>query len=239
MKNEPLYTPGNASPETRKRSVRRMFDAIVPTYDLLNRILSFGIDRSWRRMLVRRLGYQKGRRVLDLCAGTGDLTRQIRKTGALVYSLDFSLPMLVRGIKRKWLAPATTVAADASRLPFKDATFAAATIAFGIRNIPDVETFLAETRRVLISGGTLLVLELTRPNNSLVQKLYRFYLEGVLPAIGGLISGKKEAYRYLSESIAGFMGPDRLMELARANGFSGCEHVKLTAGIASLYLFIK
>jgi demethylmenaquinone methyltransferase/2-methoxy-6-polyprenyl-1,4-benzoquinol methylase len=233
MKDDLSYRVDNENPEKKKRVIRGMFDSIVPTYDLLNRLLSGGIDRIWRKRLVRMAGDVKGKPVLDLCCGTGDLSRLFMKEGASLVSLDFSLEMLRRGREKKWL-PESLVAADASRLPFVSGTFHRQSIAFGIRNIPDVDRFLSETRRTLGPGGELLILELTRPTSLPVRILYNVYLKYILPLAGGIISGKPKAYRYLAGTISTFLDPENIARRARNAGFSEARVRPLTLGVATI-----
>ena len=233
MKEDLSYRVNNENPEKKKKFIRGMFDSIVPTYDILNRLLSGGIDRRWRKKLVRMAGDVKGKVVLDLCCGTGDLSRLFINEGADLVSLDFSLEMLRRGREKKWL-PESIVAADASRLPFESGTFHRQSIAFGIRNIPDVDRFLSETRRTLAPGGELLILELTRPSSLPVRFFYTFYLKYILPLAGGIISGKPEAYRYLAGTISTFLDPEDISRRAEGAGFSVTGVRPLTLGVATI-----
>ena len=229
------YEINNTDPGDRKRYVRSMFDSIVPTYDLLNRVLSMGIDRTWRSSLVRMAGSIRDRRVLDICCGTGDLTKELAAAGSDVHSLDFSFEMLKRGAAKGWLS-GRNISADAGRLPFKNDSFHCLTIAFGIRNIPDVDVFLAEALRVLEPGGALYILELTRPENSVVRFFYNIYLTKILPFIGGILSGKMEAYRYLAGSISTFLDRGALLERINAAGFSASDYKSKTFGTATIYI---
>ncbi|HOV07861.1 MAG TPA: bifunctional demethylmenaquinone methyltransferase/2-methoxy-6-polyprenyl-1,4-benzoquinol methylase UbiE [Spirochaetota bacterium] len=235
--NYSRYEINNTSPWEKKRYIRSMFDSIVPTYDLLNRILSFGIDNLWRRDLVK-IASVKDKRVLDLCCGTGDLTRQIIKSGGDVISLDFSFNMLKKGKKKGWLS-GENISADACTLPFKSNIFDVLTIAFGIRNIPDIDVFLKESLRVLKPNGKLLILELTRPDNSIVRFFYNLYLGKILPFIGGIISGKDEAYSYLAGSISTFLEREMLIQRIKNSGFTEVSYKKKTFGIATIYICKK
>ncbi len=226
------YEIDNESPEEKKRFIRAMFSSIVPSYDRLNRILSMGIDVAWRRTAVRALGDIKGRTVLDLCCGTGDLSRSLHDRGARVVSLDFCAAMIERGVKRGAIR-GSAVVADASRLPFKDNAFDMLTIAFGIRNIPDLDNFIRETKRVLKDDGTLLILELTRPQRRLMARLHHLYLKQLLPVVGWMVSGRLTAYRYLSKTVATFIDPESLEELFAVHGFA-CAHTHRTMGIATI-----
>jgi demethylmenaquinone methyltransferase/2-methoxy-6-polyprenyl-1,4-benzoquinol methylase len=192
-----------------------------------------GTDVVWRRNILRHIPALSGRPVIDLCCGTGDLSRLLHRKGAKVVSLDFSLKMLQRGVHKKALA-GRPLAADASLLPFKPQTFEIACIAFGIRNIPDVRTFIREVEHVLTPKGKLAVLELTRPRNQLVQMFYRLYLDHLLPLIGGLVSGQPLAYRYLSRTIATFIEPKKLENMLLQGGFVRVDHFPQTFGIATI-----
>lgn len=238
MRAEHKFSIDNETPEKKKKFIRELFDSIVPTYDFLNRFLSFGIDTGWRKKLIRLAGDLSGKNVLDLCCGTGDLTKLLRNKKARVFSLDFSIPMLKKGYHKKWLSN-LIVAADASRLPFKDSFFHYATIAFGIRNIPDLDNFIMETNRVLTPGGKLYILELTRPKNKIVLFFYNLYLKLILPFVGGLISRRKNAYRYLSDTISTFVDVDELSGLLRENGFAEIRVYRLTFGVATIFECLK
>lgn len=227
-------TPG--SPE--KAAVRSMFDRIAPRYDLLNRVLSAGTDVRWRRAAVEYLGLPPGSRVLDLCTGTADLLVEALERGAAGCSVgvDLSFQMLSRGrtkLERRGLG-AALLAGDVERLPLRDESFAGALVAFGIRNVGDVEAGLEEVLRVLRPGGRLVVLEFSMPRGPL-GAVYRFYFTRVLPAVGGLVSGDRGAYSYLPASVARFPGPRGFLELLAGAGFEAVERRSLTGGIAQLY----
>lgn len=227
------YEINNTDPEEKKQFIKKMFTAVAPTYDALNRVLSLGIDRLWRRLTVRSLGNMRGKMVLDLCCGTGDLSRNLTRRGARVVSLDFCEEMIRRGLEKKNLLDYCVIA-DASRLPLCDNSFDAVTIAFGIRNIPDLDRFIAEVRRVLKPGGIFSILELTRPNLKTAGLMYRLYLGMLLPLIGKLISGKMTPYRYLSTTISTFLNPRMLAEHLVRHGFTGTGTVSYTLGVATL-----
>ncbi len=235
MTNYSSYEINNSDPSEKKRYIRSMFDSIVPTYDLLNRVLSGGIDNIWRKDLVRMTAGPGSKRILDLCCGTGDLTRQLVKGGGELFSLDFSFNMLKKGVAKGWLS-GENVSADAGKLPFKGESFDYLTIAFGIRNIPDVDVFLGESLRVLKPGGKLLILELTRPDNGFVRFFYNLYLTKILPFIGGILSGKREAYGYLAGSISTFLDRDTLIERIKIAGFKTVDYKKKTFGVATIYI---
>jgi demethylmenaquinone methyltransferase / 2-methoxy-6-polyprenyl-1,4-benzoquinol methylase len=232
----PAPTPG--APE--KQAVRSMFDRIAPRYDLLNRVLSAGTDRRWRRAAVDFLGLPAEARVLDLCTGTADLlieavARDPRRRGV---GIDLSCEMLARGarkLERRGLqGRSALVAGDAERLPLRDAQFDGALVAFGIRNVAEPEQALREIRRTLRSGGRLVVLEFSNPGG-LVGAAYQAYFHHVLPRVGGLISGDASAYRYLPASVARFPSPAEFGELMARAGFGGIAWRRLTLGIAHLH----
>jgi demethylmenaquinone methyltransferase/2-methoxy-6-polyprenyl-1,4-benzoquinol methylase len=232
------YQVNNQSPQEKKRFVRGLFDAIVPTYDLLNHVLSFGTDILWRKNIFRHIQAVKGKTVIDLACGTGDLSLLLTRQGAAVVSLDFSLAMLKKGIQKKAICH-YPVAGDATCLPFADNTFAVATIAFGIRNIPDINIFMDEAFRVLAPGGELVILELTRPKNPLMRFGYTFYLTRLLPAIGGLVSGHREAYQYLARTISTFISPSDIRQLLKAHGFASTALIPQFFGVAAIIVAKK
>jgi demethylmenaquinone methyltransferase/2-methoxy-6-polyprenyl-1,4-benzoquinol methylase len=232
----PTPTPG--APETL--AVRSMFDRIAPRYDLLNHVLSGGIDVRWRRRAVDVLEAAPGARVLDLCTGTADLLIEaLRRDGrARGTGLDFSLPMLARAagkIARRGLAGrAAVVAADVQRLPVRDGAFDGALMAFGIRNVAEPARALAEVRRALRPGGRLVVLEFSRPRGP-IGFLYRAYSRHVLPRIGGWVSGDRGAYAYLPASVERFATPAELGALMEGAGFTAVRWRPLTGGIAHVF----
>jgi demethylmenaquinone methyltransferase/2-methoxy-6-polyprenyl-1,4-benzoquinol methylase len=217
-----------------------MFDRIAPRYDLLNHLLSAGIDRRWRRACVDFLELSGPARLLDLCTGTGDLLiealdRDPRHKGV---GLDLSGEMLrraARKLDRRGLeARASLAAADAVRLPVAGGRFDGALVAFGIRNVGDPAAALAEVRRVLRPGGRLVVLEFANPSG-LVGAAYRLYFERILPRVGRLVSGDGSAYSYLPASVARFPGPEGFTALLERAGFGAVSRRRLTLGIAWLY----
>ncbi|HUG54780.1 MAG TPA: class I SAM-dependent methyltransferase [Vicinamibacteria bacterium] len=216
-----------------------MFDRIAPRYDLLNHLLSGGIDVRWRRRAVDALAAAPGARVLDLCTGTADLllealARDGETRGA---GLDFSLPMLTRAadkLARRGLSGrAGVVAADVQSLPVRDGAFDGALVAFGLRNVGEPARALAEARRVLRPGGRLVVLEFSTPRGPM-GLVYRAYSRYVLPRVGGWISGDRAAYAYLPASVERFATPAELGALMEAAGFTAVRWQPLTGGIAHL-----
>ena len=226
-------------------SIKTLFAGISLRYDLLNRLLSFGVDRAWRRRAVaalrRRQRDGQGPPALDVCCGTGDLSLELAAGGFEVAGVDFCHEMLVEG-RRKISADRSRILlseADALHLPFPDATFAAATVAFGARNLADLDAGLREIQRVLKTGGSLAVLEFGRPDNPLTRALYGGYLNVVVPIVGRLISGRAGAYAYLSSSIQAFPDQSTFPDRLRRAGFAEVECNDLTFGIAALYVARK
>lgn len=219
------------------RAVRSMFARIAGRYDLLNRTLSAGIDRRWRRRAVERAGDVAGRDVLDLCCGTGDLALAFAAAGARVVGLDFTPEMLERARAKRSRrgARALFVEADALRLPVRSASADLCAVAFGLRNLADRRAGLVEMARVLRPGGLALVLEFTTPPGRLVGGAYRAYFTRVLPAVGRVVSGDGEAYSYLPRTVLEWPRPDALREEMRSAGFEDCGYELLTHGIACLH----
>jgi demethylmenaquinone methyltransferase / 2-methoxy-6-polyprenyl-1,4-benzoquinol methylase len=218
-------------------NVKGIFSAITPTYDLLNHLLSGRRDIAWRKAVVRVLP-QNASRILDLAAGTGDLTIAIaqKHSDALIVGADFVPEMLFRAVeKSRHLSNIHYLAADALRLPFPDHSFDAVTIAFGLRNILRKNEALAEMKRLVKPGGLVLVLEMTLPQWRPARLFFHWYLSTVLPFLGSLISRKKSAYQYLSASIHSFLRPDALTQLFIEAGLKDVEAKALTFGICYLH----
>lgn len=217
-------------------SIREMFEGVAPRYDRVNRVLSLGIDRSWRRQVVEALGLGEEHVVLDLCCGTGDLALEIAEHARCV-ACDFTWNMLTRAQAKSADSetPFAVASADALSLPFLDETFDAATVAFGLRNLADMDRGLREMRRVLKPSGTLAILEFSHPQSFWLRGPYRFYLNVVLPRMGDLLSRKGEAYRYLAESIRGFPEPERLVGMMREAGLREVGFRRLSGGIVAVH----
>ena len=232
---------GARNEQEAARWVRGMFGRVAHRYDLANHLLSFNIDRYWRTHTVNRVRdilERPGARVLDICCGTGDLVLALAKTGRPVLGSDFCHPMLVAAHQKIALrsAPAVLFESDALRLPLRDASLDLLTVAFGFRNLANYEAGLAEVRRVLRPGGVAAILEFSRPPNPAFAALYNFYSRRILPVIGGAISGSRDAYTYLPESVSKFPDAPELAAKMTAAGFSGVDFEYLTGGIVALHL---
>ncbi len=219
-----------------------MFDHIAARYDLVNRLLSFGLDGGWRRKAAAALDLAPGARALDLAAGTADLTMAIARAqpAATVIGVDPSPEMLAIG-RRKVAAAGLAERivlreGAAEELPFTDGELDGAAIAFGIRNVADRARALAELRRVLRPGARLAVLELGEPRRGVLAPLARFHVRALVPRIGALVSGAPAEYRYLARSMARFPAPEAFAEELRAARFAGVEIAPLTAGVAHLFV---
>jgi demethylmenaquinone methyltransferase/2-methoxy-6-polyprenyl-1,4-benzoquinol methylase len=238
----PLTAPTPGAPE--KAAVQSMFDRIAPRYDLLNRVLSAGIDVRWRRRCIDALALGGSARVLDLCTGTADLMLEwlARSPAARGVGVDLSSGMLKVGAMKLALAAgagrAGLLAGDAERLPLSSGSFDGAVVAFGIRNVGDIDAALREVARVLRPEGRFVILEFSVPGG-LLGRLYRFYFTRVLPVLGGLVSGSREAYAYLPASVERFDSPEALGERLRRAGFAKVTQAPLTGGIAHLHTAAK
>lgn len=247
-----MATTGTEAPERRearaaaagapgKRSyVQRIFSEIAPRYDLLNRLLSLGIDGSWRRAALQRLNWERSPdgTYLDLCAGTLDVGAALaRRSGfrGRIVGADFAEPMLRAGRGKAPRGTLSPVVADALALPLADASCAGAIVAFGIRNVANLDASLSEVRRVLAPGARFVILELSTPSRGFFRTLYLFYFHKILPLLGGLISGHPTAYRYLPASVKNFPEGFELAGRMRAAGFANVQWSPLAFGIAAIH----
>lgn len=222
----------------QKRSyVRQMFTSIAPRYDLLNHLLSFNVDRRWRRAAVRRLGWERmpAGTYLDACAGTLDLAAALARAPGFrgrVVGADFVPAMLRLG--REKADRMRPVGADTLDLPFPAGAFAGATVAFGVRNLADLDAGLTELRRVLRPGARLVILELTEPHWP-IRPLFHLYFRRLLPWVGRVVSKHRDAYSYLPASVERFPDPAALAGRLRDAGFTGVGWRRLTLGVAALH----
>jgi len=239
-------TPAGAADEQQaSRWVRDMFGRIAPRYDFLNHLLSFNIDRTWRARLIRAVApilENPDARVLDLCCGTGDvMMRMARNARARIYGSDFCHPMLTaartKAIREN--VPPRLFEADGLVLPLADASLDLITIAFGFRNFASYRGGLDELVRVLRPGGVAAILEFAPPPNTLFGRMHIFYSRTVLPTLGGLISGSREAYEYLPASVSKFPAPRELADEMRTAGFAEVDYELMTGGLVALHIARK
>lgn len=231
------------SADERKHAedVREMFSRISPKYDFLNHFLSGNVDKRWRKLVTKKLADKlndKDALVLDVACGTGDLALELQKAAkAKVIGTDFCRPMLA--IAKDKNAPENLtipyLEADGMNLSFADNTFDAVTIAFGLRNFSNWEDGLRELHRILKKDGKLIILEFSAPVVPGFRQLFQFYFTKILPKIGGIVSGSRGAYEYLSESVARFPDQKGLVNMMRETGFSAVEYKNLTGGIAAIH----
>lgn len=221
--------------------IQQMFGNIAPRYDFLNRLLSFGIDRRWRKKAVRLLKFREGARILDVATGTGDVALEIAKStpdSVRITGADFCREMVELGEAKVASSPyAARIdfrVAPCEDLPFPDNTFDSITIAFGIRNVVDRKLGLAEMWRVLRPGGRLIVLEFSTPRSLLFRQIYYFYFRRLLPVIGGLFS-RYNAYKYLPDSVLEFPSHEEFSRMMADAGFKNIHIHEMTLGIASIY----
>lgn len=233
---------GTRGEEEAATWVRAMFARVAHRYDFANHLLSFNFDRRWRAHTVRRAATvleRPGARALDICCGTGDLLLALEdRAAATVFGSDFCHPMLTAAqakIIRK-RARAVLFEGDALRLPVRDASFDLVTVAFGFRNLANYNAGLREMRRILRPGGMAAILEFSQPPNRAFAALYNFYSRRILPWIGGALSGTRDAYTYLPESVRKFPKAPALCDSMRAAGFNDVSYEYLTMGIVALHL---
>ena len=210
--------------------VRTMFDRIAPVYDVMNRVMTLGLDRRWRRLAAAAV-VQPGARVLDACCGTGDLALAAEREGGLVTGLDFSGEMLIRA--RRKSDTITWVQGDVLALPWDDGSFDAVTVGFGVRNVADLDAGLRELRRVLRPGGRLAILEITQPRGVL-KPFFSIWFERIVPLLGRVLPGGK-AYTYLPASVRRFPGAEELAQKIDAAGFEGTSFQLFGGSIVALH----
>ena len=225
----------------KRAYVQRIFSEIAPRYDLLNHVLSLNIDKAWRRAALRALGWERAPRgaYLDLCAGTLDVGAQLTRQhgfGGFVVGADFAEPMLRAGVGKAGPGVLAPVTADALALPVAARTMAGAIVAFGIRNVADLDACLREVRRVLAPGARFVILEFSTPRSALVRGAYHLYFHHVLPLVGRLVSGHRTAYTYLPKSVAHFPVEEELAARMTGAGFVDVTWKSLTFGIAAIHV---
>lgn len=225
----------------KKEKVQEMFNGIAPKYDLLNHLLSMGIDKRWRKKAMKVVGAGRKDLVLDIACGTGDFSIEALKHGVKrVIGADISENMLVvarEKAKNKGLEDRLDFQyGDSENLTFGDSTFDAVTVAFGVRNFEHLEQGLTEMCRVLRPGGKVVILEFSTPERFPMKQLYNFYFKNILPFVGGIISGNRKAYEYLPASVFAFPQGEKFLEVMHRAGFANVSQQRLTFGIASLYI---
>ena len=240
MKSDLLLGEEQDPSSPRAVRVREMFERVAPRYDLMNRLMTGGQDVRWRRQVIRRAGLNNQDRLLDLGAGTGDLSREALRQapGCRPFAADFSLGMMQAGQKQSEPALCWT-AADALNLPFPDQTFDAVVSGFLLRNVVDLPRALREQFRVLKPGGRMVALDTTRPQPSPLSSLMRFHMRRVIPFLGNLLTGQKEAYVYLPSSSEQFLSAEDLLECVQAAGFRRVGFRRLMFGAVALHWGLK
>lgn len=241
-----FYTSG----DERAVKVNELFSAIAPRYDLINDLQSFGLHRHWKQRVVRLARVRPGERALDLCCGTGDLSRALARKGAQVVGLDFSRPM-IEVARRKQLAESERsgvsgsrdgagcspefVGGDAQRIPFADNTFEIVSVGYGLRNLASWETGIEEMRRVAKPGGRLLVLDFGKPNNAVWRGIYFGYLKLFVPLLGRIFCGNAPAYSYILESLRHYPSPAGVAQRMRELGLTSVQVFLLLGGVMSIH----
>jgi len=228
----------------KKEQVTRMFDNISRSYDRMNHLLSLGIDRGWRKKAIKKLAVSKPKTILDVATGTADFAIEAsRIPESQITGIDLSEGMLTAGrVKIDGLGLTQRIRlmnGDSESLPFEDNLFDAVIVAFGVRNFENLENGLREIKRVLRPGGNLIILELSEPDNKVVQILYQLYFHRILPWLGRLISGDRHAYHYLPESVAAFPCGTAFAERLTQVGFKSATWTPLTLGTCGLYCALK
>lgn len=239
-----MKSPSPQAHPEKEEFVRSLFDGIAHRYDLLNHLLSCGFDILWRKRAIKFLFVHKPKTVLDLATGTADLAIEAAKTlNAVVSGVDISEKMLSIGrekIQKRGLTNRVTLyRGKAENLEFAAKSFDAVTVAFGVRNFANVEQGLREMHRVLRPGGTVLVLEFSKPKGIYFSRVYAFYFQRILPAIGGLVSRSRSSYQYLPNSVQDFPDGEDFLHLLRSEGFAGTASYPQTMGIATIYVGTK
>ncbi len=236
----------NLRGDERARYVQQMFSRIAGRYDLMNRIMTAGQDLRWRKEVIRLAELPRQGRLLDLGAGTGDLSREAaqQRSSLHVVAADFTLDMMRIGMSRLQSATHAKAqiewcGADANRLPFPDSVFDAVVSAFLLRNLGDLPRSLAEQYRVLKPGGRIVALDTTPPPQNLLRPAIEFHLYTVIPALGSLIAGQAEAYRYLPDSTVGFLEPERLAVRLMEAGFQQVGFRRMMLGAVAIYWGLK
>lgn len=245
-KTDEKYPPvSGMSPESHRQVVRDIFSAVTPRYDFLNHFLSLRRDVAWRNSMIRKMHFSPTNRLLDVATGTADVAigAARRYNNIEVIGLDPSIAMLEAGrgkVEKAGLSPRVSlIEGDALRLPFPDAVFDVACVAFGMRNIPEKSVALREMRRVVVPGGQIMVLEMGLPSPGFFRVFYTWHLEKVMPGMARLFASHPAAYEYLADSIRNFPEPETFKSLMQSEGLSRIEIVEMTFGITRLFTGIR
>ena len=229
-----------ATPDAKRRYVRRLFSTIADRYDLITGLLSYGQDRRWKRRLTALATVRPGMRALDLACGTGDIAYALQAGGARTTGLDITPRMLeLAAAKQRSGSRPGWVAGDMMALPFPAAQFDVVTTGYGIRNVPVIDGALEEIHRVLKPGGLFLSLDFNRPSNPVVRAVYLAYLAVVGSSLGFVLHGDPDTYRYIPESIKRYPGAPAVCGLLRERGFSSCEYVPVLGGLMAIHRAVK
>ncbi|HSP86614.1 MAG TPA: bifunctional demethylmenaquinone methyltransferase/2-methoxy-6-polyprenyl-1,4-benzoquinol methylase UbiE [Ignavibacteriaceae bacterium] len=223
--------------EEKKTQVKRMFDSIAGRYDFLNHLLSFGIDFYWRKKALKLTGLNSDSVLLDIACGTGDVAIQAKRMGIKkIFGADFSHNMLkLFNEKSEWIK-GKNIQMVAEHIPLKDESVTNITVAFGVRNFYDIQLAFNSFNRVLKPNGKATIIEFRMPSNKVIKGFYKFYFSKIVPVIGGIISGDKEAYNYLPSSVEEFNEKIKMPELLRNSGFKKIEIYNLTFGITQILI---
>ncbi len=219
--------------DEKAATVRSLFDRISPRYDLVNRVMTFGMDIGWRRRAVRELRLPRGSRVFDLACGTGDLCRELQRAGYRPVGYDFAFGMLANA-----RTDAPLVQADALRLPVRDGSADGVTCGFALRNVVSLEELFAELGRIVRPGGAIALLDASRPDRPILRAGHAVYFERVVPVIGGLLSDR-DAYAYLPKSMAYLPPGGEMLAMLRAAGFPSARRLQLSGGITQLLTGVR
>jgi demethylmenaquinone methyltransferase/2-methoxy-6-polyprenyl-1,4-benzoquinol methylase len=225
--------PSLPTGDRKAATVRSLFDRIGPRYDLVNRVMTFGMDVGWRRRAIRELYLPVGSRVFDLACGTGDLCRELQRAGHRPVGFDFSFGMLANA-----RTEAPLVQADALRLPVRDASADGVTCGFALRNVVSLDGLFAELARVVRPGGAIALLDASRPEQPVLRAGHAVYFERIVPVIGGLLSDR-EAYAYLPKSLAYLPPPQEMVAMLRRAGFPAARRLQLSGGITQLFTGVR
>lgn len=222
-------------PETKRRYVRRLFATIADRYDLITRLLSFGLDRGWKRRLIELARVESGQDVLDLACGTGDLAFEALRRGGAVVGLDITPRMLDHARGREAGRRVRWLIGDMSALPIASTSFDLVTTGYGLRNVPDLPRALAEIHRALRLGGSFCSLDFDKPSSRVVRAVYLGYLTAVGSTLGWILHGDPDTYRYIPASIRRYPGARGVCDLLRAAGFTDVRHVRVFGGLMAIH----